>query len=75
MDCGAPDETTAKMYAFVHAAIWADDIKTKPYGYTRDTVTSSNAGQNIGYADHNQHALIPAYELLPGADVSGRVGY
>ena len=52
----APDANTAKMYAFVHAATWADDIKTKPYGYTRDDVTSSTAGQNIGYSDHNQHA-------------------
>lgn len=53
---GAPDEKTAKLYAFVHAATWADDIKTKQYGYTRDTVHSPTAGQNIGYADHNQHA-------------------
>lgn len=52
---GAADEKTAKLYAFVHAATWADDIKTKEYGYTRDTVTSPTAGQNIGYADHNQH--------------------
>ncbi|MGY8665418.1 S1/P1 nuclease [Bradyrhizobium sp. UFLA05-109] len=54
---GAPDEKTAKMYAFVHAATWADDIKTKQYGYTRDAVTSPAAGQNIGYSDHNQHAF------------------
>ncbi len=53
---GAPDEKTAKLYAFVHAATWADDIKAKEYGYTRDAVTSPTAGQNIGYADHNQHA-------------------
>jgi hypothetical protein len=26
---GAPDEKTAKLYAFVHAATWADDIKRK----------------------------------------------
>jgi hypothetical protein len=54
---GARDEATAKLYAFVHAATWADDIKTKEYGYTRDSVTSPNAGQNIGYSDHNQHAF------------------
>jgi len=52
---GAPDETTAKQWAFVHAATWADDIKMKSYGYTRDTATSATAGQNIGYEDHNQH--------------------
>jgi hypothetical protein len=53
---GAPDEQTAKLYAFVHAATWADDIKTREYGYVRDDVSSATAGQNIGYADHNQHA-------------------
>lgn len=53
---GAADEKTAKIYAFVHAATWADDIKTKEYGYTRDSADSPTAGQNIGYADHNQHA-------------------
>lgn len=51
----APDEATAKKWAFVHAATWADDIKTKPYGYKRDDVSSPTAGQNIGYSDHNQH--------------------
>jgi hypothetical protein len=53
---GAPDDKTAKLYAFVHAATWADDIKTKEYGYKRDSVDSPTAGQNIGYADRNQHA-------------------
>ncbi|WP_050420641.1 S1/P1 nuclease [Bradyrhizobium tropiciagri] len=53
---GASDDRTAKMYAFIHAATWTDDIKTKEYGYTRDAVTSPTAGQNIGYSDHNQHA-------------------
>jgi hypothetical protein len=53
---GAPDEKTAKVYAFTHAATWADDIKTKEYGYTRDKVDSPTAGQNIGYTDTNQHA-------------------
>jgi len=52
----APDERTAKLNAFVHAAPWADDIKTKDYNYTRDKVDGPTAGQNIGYADHNQHA-------------------
>jgi hypothetical protein len=36
--------------------MWADDIKTKENGYTRDSVNSATAGQNIGYADHKQHA-------------------
>jgi S1/P1 Nuclease len=53
---GVRDEATSKLYAFVHAATWADDIKTKEYGYTRDSVDSPTAGQNIGYVDHNQHA-------------------
>lgn len=53
---GAPDDKTAKLYAFIHAATWADDIKTKEYGYTRDKADSPTAGQNIGYADKNQHA-------------------
>ena len=53
---GAPDAKTAKLYAFIHAATWADDIKRKEYGYTRDNVNSATAGQNIGYSDHNQHA-------------------
>ena len=51
----APDAATAKKWAFVHAATWADDIKTRPHGYTRDAVTDPTAGQNIGYADKNQH--------------------
>lgn len=53
---GTPDEKTAKLYAFIHAATWADDIKNKDYDYKRDDVNSVTAGQNIGYADHNQHA-------------------
>ena len=28
---GAPDEKTTKLYAFVHAATWADDIKRREY--------------------------------------------
>jgi S1/P1 Nuclease len=53
---GIADPKTAKFYAFVHAATWADDIKTKEYNYTRDKVDSPTAGQNIGYADKNRHA-------------------
>jgi hypothetical protein len=44
------------MYVFVHAATWADAVKTKEYGYTRDAVTSSTAGQNIDDSDHDQQA-------------------
>src|SRR5262245_17771699 len=51
---GTPDEKTAKLYAFIHAATWADDIKSKDYDYKRDDANSVTAGQNIGYADHNQ---------------------
>jgi hypothetical protein len=53
---GASDDKTARLYAFVHAATWPDDIKTSEYGYTNDKVQSPSAGQNIGYADRNQHA-------------------
>lgn len=52
---GIADPKTAKLYAFIHAATWADDIKTKEYNYTRDKVDSPTAGQNIGYSDKNQH--------------------
>jgi hypothetical protein len=73
---GAPDEATARTWAFVHAATWADDIKTKEYGYARDNVSSPTAGQNIGYSDHNQHAywhykdrlFSPDGTPLPNAD-------
>ncbi|RDJ19630.1 phospholipase [Bosea caraganae] len=52
---GAPDEATARQWAFVHAATWADDIKMRSYGYARDAATSATAGRNIGYADRDQH--------------------
>jgi hypothetical protein len=53
---GTPDEKTAKLFAFIHAATWADDIKTKEYNYLRDKADNATAGQNIGYSDKNQHA-------------------
>jgi hypothetical protein len=53
---GITDPKAAKLYAFVHPATWADDIKTKEYNFTRDKVDSPTAGQSIGYADKNQHA-------------------
>jgi hypothetical protein len=53
---GTPDAATAKLYAFVHAATWADDIKTKPdYTDKHDDIDKQTAGQNIGYADHLRH--------------------
>jgi hypothetical protein len=52
---GAPDEATAKVYAFVHAATWADDIKAKS-GYVSDNANGPDAGYNIGYVDKNRHA-------------------
>jgi hypothetical protein len=53
--CNAPDEASAKLYAFVHAATWADDIKMKP-NYINDKVTDANAARNIGYIDLNKHS-------------------
>jgi S1/P1 Nuclease len=52
---GIADPKTAKQHAFIHAATWADDIKTAEYNYTSDKVDSPTAGQNIGYADKNEH--------------------
>jgi hypothetical protein len=52
---GAPDEKSAKLYAFVHAATWADEIKTKEYGYTRDDVNSPTAA-----ASSNPRSPLPA---------------
>lgn len=52
--CGAPDEASAKLYAFVHAATWPDDIKMKQ-NYLNDKVTDADAAQNVGYSDLNKH--------------------
>lgn len=51
---GAPDDPTARTWAFVHAATWPDDIKTRS-DYSDDKITDVTAGQNIGYADHLRH--------------------
>ena len=64
---GAPDEATAKLYAFVHAATWADDIKTKA-DYTSDNVHDPNAGQNVGYSDHHKHAFWHFKDILFSPD-------
>ncbi|HET7885651.1 MAG TPA: S1/P1 nuclease [Bradyrhizobium sp.] len=49
---GAP-EGKEKLYAFVHAATWADDIKTKA-DYYDDQPTDSTAGHNVPYG-HLKH--------------------
>jgi S1/P1 Nuclease len=43
-----------KLYAFVHAATWADDIKTKP-DYYDDQVADSKAKENVpcGHLKHS----------------------
>jgi hypothetical protein len=54
--CGAPDAATAKLYAFVHAATWPDDIKTKAdYTDKHDDIDKLTASQNIGYSDKLRH--------------------
>jgi hypothetical protein len=65
--CGAPDEATAKLYAFIHAATWADDIKTKA-DYVNDRVDDADAGQNVGYSDHNRHAYWHFKDILYSPD-------
>jgi hypothetical protein len=47
----------AAQYAFVRAAVWADDIKKPALGYTdkNDDAHQPKAGQNIGYYDNFMH--------------------
>jgi len=45
----------AAQYAFVRAAVWADDIKNRTLGYTNDEPTEPRAGRNIGYYDNVMH--------------------
>jgi len=54
---GVPDRLKPQ-YAFVRAAVWADDIKSLVAGYTDegDTANSPTAGRNIGYVDSFKHA-------------------
>lgn len=54
---GVPDRLKPQ-YAFVRAAVWADDIKSLIAGYTDegDTANSPTAGRNIGYVDSFKHA-------------------
>jgi hypothetical protein len=51
---GAPDDASIRLYAFVHAATWADDIKGKA-DYYDDHVADSTAGQNVPYG-HLKHS-------------------
>jgi hypothetical protein len=53
---GVPPQNAAK-YAFVRAAVWADDIKLSGHGHTDrdDTPDGAHAGQNIGYSDTLMH--------------------
>lgn len=62
---GAP-QGKEKLYAFVHASTWADDIKTKP-DYYDDQVTDSTAGQNVPYG-HLRHAYWHFRDLLYSPD-------
>lgn len=65
--CGAPDDQTAKVYAFVHAATWSDDIRTKS-GYHDGKVADADAARNIGYADLNRHAYWHYKDILFSPD-------
>ncbi|MGO7860195.1 S1/P1 nuclease [Rhizobium ruizarguesonis] len=53
---GVPERLRSQ-YAFVRAAVWADDIKSQIVGYTDegDTTNSPTAGRNIGYVDSFKH--------------------
>lgn len=45
----------AAKFAFMRAALWADDIKKPNSGYRRNKATDGGAGDNIGYGDMIQH--------------------
>ncbi|MGJ5176529.1 S1/P1 nuclease [Bradyrhizobium oligotrophicum] len=66
----APDQSLEKTYAFVHAATWADDIKTKT-GYSDDRVGDATAGRNIGYSDKLKHAYWHFKDILYTPDGTG----
>jgi hypothetical protein len=55
-----------KLYAFVHAATWPDDIKTKP-DYYDDQVTDSTAKQIVPYG-HLKHSYWHYKDILYSAD-------
>jgi hypothetical protein len=54
------------LYAFVHAATWADDIKTKA-DYYDDHVGDSTAGQNVPYG-HLKHGYWHFKDILYSPD-------
>lgn len=62
---GAPDGKE-RLYAFVHASTWADDIKTKA-DYDDDQLTDSTARQNVPYG-HLRHAYWHFRDLLDSPD-------
>jgi hypothetical protein len=62
---GAPAGMERK-YAFVHAATWADDIKTKP-DYYDDQITDSTAKQNVPYG-HLKHSYWHFKDMLYSPD-------
>jgi S1/P1 Nuclease len=68
-------EGKEKLYAFVHAATWADDIKTKA-DYYDDKVTDSTAGQIVpfghlkhGYWHFKDTLYTPDGTTLPAPDL------
>ncbi|WP_271612440.1 S1/P1 nuclease [Bradyrhizobium sp. CCBAU 21362] len=64
--CGALDEASRRTYAFVHAATWADDIKTKSE-YREDRITDATAGQNVAY-DKLKHSYWHYEDILFSPD-------
>ncbi|RZN16259.1 MULTISPECIES: S1/P1 nuclease [unclassified Bradyrhizobium] len=64
--CGAQDEASRRTYAFVHAATWADDIKTKS-DYREDRITDATAGQNVAY-DKLKHSYWHYEDILFSPD-------
>ncbi|MDA9448235.1 S1/P1 nuclease [Bradyrhizobium sp. CCBAU 21360] len=64
--CGAQDEASRRTYAFVHAATWADDIKTKS-DYREDRITDPTAGQNVAY-DKLKHSYWHYKDILFSPD-------
>ena len=52
---GLPPRKAAQ-YAFVRAAVWADDIKNRAMDYIDDKATDPTAARNIGYYDNFTHS-------------------
>ncbi|MEX2693067.1 S1/P1 nuclease [Rhizobium mongolense] len=66
---GVP-ERLRPQYAFVRAAVWADDIKGQVTGYTDegDTPDSPTAGRNIGYGDSFKHGYWHYKDMMQQPD-------